>query len=395
MMDIARRSWMVFGVTLIISACGQEQNEPPPEVIRPVKTLIISDPSTSAARKFPGRIEAQRRAEVSFRVPGKVIEIAVAEGESVESGQIIAKLDPRDYQLVVDDRAAILFRAQRDYERGKPLAKDGYVTKKELDRREAEMKSAQANLDLAKRDLAYTQLKAPFGGQISKRFVERFEEVRAKQKIMELRDLSALEVKFDVPEQLMLRVRDTESNHDKPTMHVSFAAAPGKRYALKLNEIATRADPATRTFEATYTMAMPKDLTVLPGMTATVTADLGRIFATQQTISVPADSIVVSGQTEGTVWVVDESTMTVSPKTVEIGQADKGQILIKSGLKPGDRIVAAGLPFLKAGMQVSLMPNLEQARERAGDTKLRRAVEQKRMEAMTEQGSDGSQSQSN
>ncbi len=358
MRSTARAVALIFCASMITAGCGQEQDTAPPEIVRPVETFVIPEPETGGIRRFSARVEAQNRADVSFRVPGKIMDLLVVEGDRVDKGAVIARLDPTEYQLVVDDRAATLYRAERDYQRAKPLAEKEIVTMRELDRREAAMKSAQANLNLAQQNLDYTILKAPFAGQISKRYVQRFEEVVAKQKIMELKDLNALEIKFDVPEQIMLRVRETASARGEaraqPRLLVSFDAAPGKEFDLEFKEVATRADPATRTFEATYTMPVPNDLTVLPGMTATVTAHLGKYLGSQSVTYVPVEAVVASDDLAGQVWVVDVTSMTVGPKPVEVGALRGGQIAVREGLEPGDRVVVAGAPFLVPGMKVSL-----------------------------------------
>lgn len=381
MLRPARRIALLLGVPVLLLACGEEQEQAAPEVVRPVKTMVIPAPESGGIRTFPARIESQRRAEVSFRVPGKLKELPVKEGALVEQDQMIAQLDPTDYQLVVDEREATLFRAQRDFERAKPLAEKGYVTKRELDRREADMKSAKASLQLAKQDLTYTTLKAPFKGRIAKRLVQNFEEVQAKQAIVELRDLQALEVKFQVPEQIMLRVTEAAQERGEkkaePAIHVSFDAAPGKKFDLIFKEVAARADPATRTFEATYTMLTPKDITVLPGMTANVTIDLTRYLGSSDVIYLPVETITATNELGGSVWVVNQESMTLSARKVKVGPLRGTQISIREGLKPGERIVTAGVPFLYEGMKVSLMATPEQAKEREDDAKIRRESEKR------------------
>ncbi len=360
---------------LLLSACSGEEETAAPELVRAVKTMVIADFESSGIRSFPARIESTRRAEVSFRVPGTINELPVKEGERVEQGQVIAKLDDTDYKLAVDDRQAEFSRAERDFERAVPLAEKGFVTLKERDRREAEMKRARAALRRAQKDLDYTTLKAPFKGEISNRLVQNFEEVQAKQPIVELRDVSALEVKFDVPEQIMLRITETEGASADPDVYAHFDAAPEKKYKLVFREIATKADPATRTFEATYSLEAPSEITILPGMTANVTVDLAQYLDTKAVIYVPVEAIVSSNELSGRAWLVDKSNMTVAPKEVKVGSLRGNSIAITEGLQPGDRIVVAGVPFLVDGMKVTLMPTPEQAEEREDDAKIRRSAE--------------------
>ena len=86
--------------------CQKAEDDAPQEVARPVKTIKIGAGEIGGVRYFPGRIEASRRVELSFRVPGRVYKLPVKEGDDVEEGQVIAELDPKDFRLTVDDRDA-------------------------------------------------------------------------------------------------------------------------------------------------------------------------------------------------------------------------------------------------------------------------------------------------
>ena len=103
-------------VPLLLTACGGEPEPPAEPVSRPVKTLLLQAPEGAAIRNFPGRIVAANRADLSFRVPGKVTEILVNEGDKVQQGQVLARLDPKDYQVALSDRQASFDVAQANFE---------------------------------------------------------------------------------------------------------------------------------------------------------------------------------------------------------------------------------------------------------------------------------------
>ncbi len=112
----------LFLSVAVITSCGEkEQGEKTIKIVRPVKTLVIQSPETGGQRSFPGRVEAANRATLSFQVAGKLNEILVKEGEEVKAGQTLARLDPKDFKVVVNDRSANYHRAAADFKRAKEL----------------------------------------------------------------------------------------------------------------------------------------------------------------------------------------------------------------------------------------------------------------------------------
>ena len=350
-------------IVIALSSCEKSVEEQVAEKIRPVKTVVIGDPGIGGERRLPGRIESARRVELAFRVAGTLKELPVKEGDEVTAGAVIAKLDDADFKTAFDDRNAVFTRTSADYKRAQELVKDGFISRVDFDKVESDFKSAKAALRQAKLDLSYTTLKAPFSGSVAQRYVQNFEEVKAKQPVIALRDLDLLDVKFNVPENLVIRLSEEgvdEEATDVPVYAV-FDAAPDKRFWLSYKEAATRADPATQTFEVTYTLPAPDELEVLPGMTTTVTVDLTRYLDSGSVFAVPVAAVVADPGLAPKVWVVNPDTMTVSSREVEVGMMEGNAIEVLSGLNGGERIVTAGAPFLVEDMKVRLLPDVEQA----------------------------------
>jgi RND family efflux transporter MFP subunit len=359
-----------FAICLTLIGCS----EPPPlesvEMVRPVKSYLIESTSNGGIRSFPARIDAGRKAELSFRVSGVLKELPAKEGDLVQEGQLVAALDPTDLQIVLTDRQASYDKAKRNFTRAKELIKKGNISKMDFDRLEAEFKSASAALQAAQQDLNYTRLSAPFTGRIARRYSQNFEEVQAKQTILDLQDTSVLEVKFDVPESLMRGVRKNgETERDEVEVTASFTDIPGRTFPLTFREISTRADEKTQTFQVTYTMPELENALILPGMTATVTVNMGRYQDNDITHSVPASAIVGDYKLDPQAWVIDQQSMTVQPRSVKVGRLVGEYVEVFEGLNAGDRIVTAGTPFLVEGMKVRLMPQKEQAEQRPEDLK--------------------------
>lgn len=356
---------------ILLGACSEQPPEPRAPSARPVKTLEIGALGHGGPRYFPGRIDAGRKASLAFRVPGTVQELLIKEGDRVWKDQVVAKLDNKDYQLVVNDRQTTYQNARKNYQRGKELVGKGAISRRDFDQLEADFKNTRTALEAARQDLSYTELKAPFDGLVAKRHIDAFEEVQAKQEVLEIQDTSHLEVKFDVPERMVrnLRKLDEEGRRirDRIPVSVTFEGQPDKSYTLSFKEVSTRADAQTQTFEVTYDMDKPSSLNVLPGMTATVAVDLSELLAKQQAIRVPVAAVVGDVKLAPQVWVVDTQKMSVQPRDVEVGAMQGGSIEIREGLAAGDRVVVAGAPFLTDGMPVTLMPDIEQAAPRTDD----------------------------
>ncbi|PLW67713.1 efflux RND transporter periplasmic adaptor subunit [Pseudohalioglobus lutimaris] len=361
---------------LLLAGCGQETPQAPPPASRPVKLFTVGGGSSDAIRTFPGRVDATQRAELGFRVGGQLQEVLVKEGDLVEKGQVLARLDPTDYEIVLEDRRANYDNARRNFERGKELIVDGNISRIDFDRMEADFRTASAALSAAEQDVEYTVLSAPFTGRIAARSVENFEEVLARQTVIWLQNIDELDVIINLPESVVRSVRSEAGPHTDLRRsataggiraHAQFDGRGGRDYPLRPKEIATKADDQTQTFRVTFTMDAPKEFNVLPGMTATVVLDLSGVVDRDAVKWVPARAVQGDSGLEPRVWVLDAETMTVSARPVEIGRMSGRSIEIVSGLEGGEEVVAVGAPYLAEGMKVTRLSLSEQAVPRADD----------------------------
>jgi RND family efflux transporter MFP subunit len=356
-------------------ACGGAEPTVPEPTSRPVKVFLVEGGAGDAVRSFPGKVNASQRAELAFRVSGKVQEVLVKEGDLVQEGQVLARLDPADYELVLEDRQARFDNSQSNFKRARELVKAGNISRLDFDRMEAEYRSATAALSQARKDLEYTILTAPFAGRIAQRGVENFEEVVAKQAVIWLQNINQLDIVIDLPESLVRSIRGGVSRevgnpgHTEPAVRATatFQGRGEQTFALQPKEVSTRADPQTQTFRATLTMPAPTAFTVLPGMTATVSLDLSGLVSVDSVKWVPARAVQADAGLEPRVWLLDPVSMTVSPRKVSIGRLSGSMLEITDGLVGGEEIIAVGAPYLAEGMRVTRMAEREQAAPRADD----------------------------
>ena len=346
---------------LFLTGCGEEEIAQQVEVVRPVKTLVVGGGAGGSIREFPGVVDASQKADVSFRVSGKLESISVKEGDKVEAGQVLARLDQTDFKITLADRKASYDTAKANFNRAKQLIKKDHISRTDYDKLKATHAAAKAGLESAQQDIKYATMKASFAGYIAKRYVENFEEISAKQLIFSLQDVSSLDIKVDLSENLMIRIKKNKDNKNKTKVYANFSAIKGQQFPLTLKEISTKADEQTQTFQVTLNMKPPENYRVLPGMSATVVANMGGLTdADSEWVNLPVAAVISNLEKQGTVWIVDESSMTVSPQTVETG-ALTGRNIAVMGLNLGDRVVIAGAAFLREGMKVSLLETGEQA----------------------------------
>jgi len=344
-------SWL--GVVGLV-ACEKEA-PPEPEVVRPVKMMEITGREGGGTREYPGRIKAGQYAEMGFEVPGRVTEFNYNEGVEVESGAVLARLDPRDYQARVDSAVAKMEHAASERDRYKIMYEKDVKPYAEYEMRIKHFDVTEAQYREAQKALEDTTLTAPFKGVMARKLVEEFENVLAKQPVLILQNDKLLEIKVNVPERDLAERRSQAVTVEELTQRLAprviVSSLPGREFPARLKEIATVADPTTRTFEATLLFDNPGDVNILGGMTANVIVDIANRPGQTGTL-IPITAVVGGEGSEGAVWVVDPQTMTVSKRTVETGELRGADIEIVSGLAAGDLIATSGVHQLRDGMEV-------------------------------------------
>ena len=340
-----------LSLSLAVSGCEEEQVVEQP-VARPVKMLAIQTGALEGLREYPGKIEAIQHAEMGFEVEGRVIEFRFKEGDVIRKGDLLARLDPRDYQATLDAAIARRNAARAEYERIQSLYEVEAVSRRDLDVARRNFEVAVANVKTARKAVEDTYLKAPFSGRFAKRQVEAFENVRAKQPVLTLQDNSTLKMILNVPERdLATAYRDLsiEERNKRVKVAVSLSSLPGRVFPAKIREFATTADPTTRTFQVTLVFKNPEKVNILPGMTARATVEVQQ--GTSQAM-IPANAVLADEKGASFVWLVDPSSMTVRKKPVGVGEISGSEILVTEGLGEGDEIAVSGVRNLREGMEV-------------------------------------------
>lgn len=345
---------MALTLTLgLLSACSKTDAPTTPEAaLRPVRSLVIGAVDDSHWRDFPGTVDAAQKAELGFRIAGKLQRLHVNEGDFVRQGDVLAQLDDTDLAIALKSAQADYQRAHDDFLRGQALIDKGVIAQSDFSRLQAQDVAAQANLEAAQRNLSFAALKAPFSGRIARRYVENYEELSALAPVYALHDLSSLLVKVDLPENLML----TTQPNDRPEAYAVFAGIPGQAFPLRLKAVSSRADPATQLFGVTLAMAAHPDYNILPGMSVTVRGRPPVDGASAGAILVPPHAVQEDGDGRH-VWLLlrqADGTGLVQRQPVTTGELHNNGLAILSGLQIGDEVVIAGMSKMHPGLKVRL-----------------------------------------
>lgn len=350
-----RLIFVAFAGLILFAGCEKEVAEAP-EVVRPVRIQTISSLQGADSVSYPGEILGVQNAEIAFEVPGRLVELPAEEGVEVTEGQLLARLDPADFQTSMNAAEAEYRNAKETFERFEEVFEKGAISRQDFDNQRRAFEVAEANLSSARKALSDTALRAPFAGRIGRIYVENFNNIQAKQSILLLQDLSQLDIIINVPEQDWQRAKPgltlaEQTARTKP--YITLSTFPDRRFPAWITEVAASADPVTRTFEARGRFDPPKDIVILPGMSATVTVTIDPDLAgLEDAVQIPANAIVGGNDGGSYVWIIDDATMTVGLSPVTPGQMSGSMITIVDGLVTGDRIAISGVQHLAEGMKV-------------------------------------------
>ncbi len=344
---------IAIGAAAVLSACSKAPALP--EEIRPVRTIIAQPGPVDAGNVYAGEVRPRYESSLGFRVGGKLSSRLVNVGDTVKSGQVLARLDPADLSLnEASSRASVAaqqaqFAVEKaDLERYRKLLDQGFVSKGEYDRQETKFKAAEAQLAsvraqarVSTNQTGYAELRADHDGTITAVEAETGQVVSAGQTVARLAWSGEMEVAANIPEHL---IKDL---HVGQPVQVSLWTADGRTYAGKLRELSGSADAATRTYAARVSIdRTPPEMKF--GMTASVRIAHGE---SPELIHLPLTSWIEHEGSQG-VWVFDSAAGVVNFRPVRAAGMSGNEVLVADGVKPGEIVVTAGAALLKAGQRV-------------------------------------------
>lgn len=349
------RYLLALASAVLLAACSRPA--PPEEPVRSVKLLTVGVGALQSSLEYSGEVRARVESRLGFRVAGKIVQRQAELGQHVKAGQVLAQLDPKDYQLAADAARAQVASAttQRDLaaadlKRYQALKDQNFISGAELERREASLKAAQATLDQARAQLAaqgnqaaYATLVADVSGVVTGIDAEPGQVVAAGTPVVRIAQDGPRDVVFAVPEDKVAQIAVGSE--------VAVRGWSGNTsLAGRVREVAASADAATRTFQVKVAI----DGEPVPALGSTVYVTPKALSHSGiAAIKLPTSALRQEGQATA-VWVYDAATGTVKSQVVQIATADGNEAVVASGLAPGAQVVATGVHVLSPGQKVTV-----------------------------------------
>ena len=357
-----RRGCVLVFLALLMTGC--QEPPPPQEILRPVRTEVVSRSAGSRLRTFSGTSRAGQETQLSFRVNGRIESLDVQVGQSVRRGQRIAQLERTDFEIDVQENEARLAQARanlrnadQNLDRIRKLWESSNTSKNDLDAAEANFQSARAQVDASgntlqgsRRRLGYTTLTAPVDGAIADVGVEVNENVSQGQTVVLLTSGTRPEVEVAMPGVLIADVAQGSS------VTVSLDSFPGQSFQAIVTEVGVAATGAATTFPVRVQLTRENER-IRSGMSAEVAFRFDAA-GPGESIYLPAVAVgedrdgrfvyVLEGTDEPGVGTVHRRAVEVDPALTTVG------FLVLEGVEVGEKVVTAGMRRLRDGQRVKL-----------------------------------------
>ena len=348
---------MCGAVLLMLTACTQpERRAPEPRQVLLTTALGAGEAQTTS---YPGRTRAAETSGVAFRVSGQLAEVPVREGKHVRRGQILARMDDRDYRTQLAATEAEYAQVKAEAERVMALWADSATTQNNYDKARYGLEQMTQKLRNHRDQLKDCVLTAPFDGYVQDILHEAHETVGAGMPVVRLFSAAGVEIVIHIPASEYLRREEVDG------FTASFDALPGRTFALRQVSVAHGAN-ANQLYEVRLALEEPAgseegtSLTaqITPGMATTVT--LAYKADTHRPVVVPASAVFDNGAGPA-VLVYHASaggaTGTLSRVPVEVGFIHSdGSVELASGLAAGEQVVVSGVHTLNDGETVRPFP---------------------------------------
>ncbi|PLX36799.1 MAG: efflux RND transporter periplasmic adaptor subunit [Hyphomicrobiales bacterium] len=350
-----RRSLVVCVLALAVFGCREQSSESDklPTLVR-VETVAFAEHSETI--ELTGEIRARVQNDLAFKVAGRIVERFADVGDHVAAGTTIARLSPHEQQADLEAaeasvRAAeaVLRQAKTTLERQKALLGKGFTTRRQFDTAEEAFRVAEGTLDAsearlstARQNLADTELKAEADGVVTARSGEVGQVVLPGQAVFTFANDGPRDAVFDVFETLLANELATQE------MTVSLVSDPAVTTTAILREVSPTVDATKGTVRVKFGIDNPPAGLTLQASVA------GKVRLKPERLALLSWSALTVSADGPAVWVLEPESRSVSLRPVEVARHERDVVMIRSGVEPGEQVVAGGSQLLHVGQVVAV-----------------------------------------
>lgn len=334
--------------TLILFGCSNDGKKES-EMVPYVKTEVVKYANSVNNVTFPGKTKSADDINVSFRVSGPILKVYVKAGDHVRKGQLLAAMDPRDYQTQLNATQAEYESIKADADRIIAMYNEESTTASNYDKARYGLEQITQKLNNHRNQLADTKLYAPIDGYVQEVLHEGGETVSAGMPIISMFGSGTLEVEINV-------AAFDYANRDRiNTTYCKFDLLPDEIFPLKISSISAEAN-SNQLYTVRMRFTGQYDRTkITPGMTTMVYASFDQ-DSIHTNLSIPSTAIFDT-QGQSKVYVYDTKSQTVQSRNISVKRLHRnGTAEVSGGLSDGETIVVAGVHHITEGQKVTPMP---------------------------------------
>ena len=332
----------IFLSALIWISCSGKKDENQAIRAVPVKVVKVSESSYINSRNYVGTVEAVSSSSLSFEVMGNVNKVFVTEGENVQKGKLLATLDKATLQNSYNASLASLKEAQDAYNRMKSLYDNGSLPEMKWVEVQSKLQQAVSMEQISRKSLKDAGLYAPFSGVISSKSIEPGMNVMPGIEVMQLADISTVNIKIAVPEKEISRVNKGQQ------AEVRVGALGDKLFTGVVSEKGIAANPLAHTYEVKIKLNNTSH-ELMPGMVCKVGVHSRE---TEAGIVLPNHTVQLQPDGKKFVWVVKGNA--ASQRMVSTGELTTQGVVITAGLQPGDEVIVSGNQKVSEGTKIAI-----------------------------------------
>lgn len=309
----------------------------------PVEAAMVSLGNVAAFYSGTATLEAEQRAEVVSEITGVVLETIAEEGDFVNAGDVLARVETDRYRLEVDRANAALKRLKTDYERKKELFQRELVSAEVFEQVSADFEAQVAEHELALLNLKHTDIRAPISGYVAERMIRRGNLVELYQPVYSIASYDPLLAVLHVPERELAVLRKGQ----KVVMQLD--AWPGEEFTGEVIRISPVVDPETGTFRVTSEI-VDTGGKLKPGLFGRVNVH----YDLRESVPVVPREAVLTEDQESHVFVINQEG-NAQRRPVVLGYEQQGRIEVIQGVTAGEQVVTAGKGSLSDGARVEVV----------------------------------------